>query len=123
MNITPISINISDFWPRKEETIAILRGEVLLHYDDIVRLEGDGNYTRFILTNGRRILVAVCLCFYEKALPNLFVRVHKQHIVNRRHIEVFNKKYVIMGNGGRVAIARRKQKQIQAILSSITYAK
>ena len=39
-----------------EEVITILRGSVQLRINDIIRLEAERNYTRFILANGRQIL-------------------------------------------------------------------
>ena len=81
-------------------------------YADILRLEGDGNYTRFVLANGRKILTSVSLGFYEKVLSKLFIRVHKHCIINRGHVQLFAKKCLTMCDGVEVAIARRKLNRI-----------
>src|SRR5205823_8125267 len=51
--------------------------------DEIVRLEGCGNYTNFFLKDGTKMLVSRTLKEYETLLDGqAFVRVHKSCIVN-----------------------------------------
>nr|WP_293833582.1 LytTR family DNA-binding domain-containing protein [uncultured Arsenicibacter sp.] len=80
--------------------------------DEIVRLEGCGNYTNFFLKDGTRMLVSRTLKEYETLLDGqAFVRVHKSCIVNLN----FVRKYYVkkegeleLTDGQQVKISRRR---------------
>ena len=92
-----------------QSTITLLRGSVTIGYDDIVRLEGESNYTRFVLANGRTLLTSRNIGFYESLLPENFLRVHKRCILNQRFVTEKCKGYVRMSDGAQVEVARRKR--------------
>ena len=94
-------------------TITLLRGSVTIFYRDIVRLEGESNYTRFVLANGRTLLTSRNIGFYEPLLPENFLRVHKRCILNRRYVTEKYKGYVRMSDGVEVEVARRKRRIIE----------
>jgi DNA-binding LytR/AlgR family response regulator len=107
MNLLPTSpITPPDDTPG---TITLLRGSVTIGYDDIVRLEGESNYTRFVLTNDRTLLTSRNIGFYESLLPENFLRVHKRCILNQRFVTKKYKGYVRMSDGVEVEVARRKR--------------
>jgi DNA-binding LytR/AlgR family response regulator len=93
-----------------EEVITILRGSVHLCVSDIIRLEAERNYTRFVLKDGCQLLTSKNLSFYESLLAESFVRVHKSHLLNRRYITGFGKLQVQMQDGFVVKVARRKRR-------------
>jgi DNA-binding LytR/AlgR family response regulator len=80
----------------------------------VVRLEGTGNYTSFILSNGTTHLSSKSLCVYEQHLPADFVRVHKGCIINRRFVLRVDKakRCVLMTDGSEVKIARRRWRDL-----------
>ena len=90
------------FYDRKR-TIAI---------DEIVRLEGCGNYTNFFLKDGTKMLVSRTLKEYETLLDGLaFVRVHKSCIVNLEFVRKFFIKKegeLELTDGQQVKISRRR---------------
>lgn len=90
-------------------TLTILRGTVHLPIADIVRLEGSGNYTHFVLADGRKILTSKSIGFYESLLPGTFLRVNKPFLLNRFYIKAFNKLEVEMYDGFVAQVARRKR--------------
>ncbi len=90
-------------------TLTILRGTVHLPIADIVRLEGDGNYTHFVLADGRKILTSKSIGFYESLLPGTFLRVNKPFLLNRLYIKAFSKLEVEMNDGFVAPVARRKR--------------
>ncbi|RDB03699.1 LytR/AlgR family response regulator transcription factor [Runella aurantiaca] len=94
-------------------TISLLRGSVTIGYDDIVRLEGESNYTRFVLANGRTLLTSRNIGFYESQLPENFLRVHKRCILNQRYVTKKCKEFVRMSDGAEVEVARRKRRAIR----------
>ncbi|GAB4023130.1 hypothetical protein GCM10028773_39020 [Spirosoma koreense] len=80
--------------------------------DEIVRLEGSGNYTKFFLKDGTKMLVSRTLKEYENLLDNqAFVRVHKSCIVNLGFVRKFFIKKegeLELTDGQQVKISRRR---------------
>lgn len=69
--------------------------------EDIIRLEGDGNYTNFVVANSKNILTSRTLGEYEELLYNHgFYRIHQSTIVNLRHVAKYHK-----GTGGKVEMS------------------
>jgi two-component system, LytTR family, response regulator len=80
--------------------------------DEIVRLEGSGNYTNFFLKDGTKMLVSRTLKEYETLLDGqAFVRVHKSCIVNLGFVRKFFIKKegeLELSDGQQVKISRRR---------------
>ncbi|GAB3970189.1 hypothetical protein GCM10028806_17750 [Spirosoma terrae] len=80
--------------------------------DEIVRLEGCGNYTNFFLKDGTKMLVSRTLKEYETLLDGQsFVRVHKSCIVNLGFVRKFFVKKegeLELMDGQQVKISRRR---------------
>ncbi|MVM31276.1 LytTR family transcriptional regulator [Spirosoma sp. HMF4905] len=80
--------------------------------DEIVRLEGCGNYTKFFLKDGTKMLVSRTLKEYETLLDGqAFVRVHKSCIVNLGFVRKFFVKKegeLELTDGQQVKISRRR---------------
>jgi two-component system LytT family response regulator len=80
--------------------------------DEIVRLEGCGNYTNFFLKDGTKMLVSRTLKEYETLLDGqAFVRVHKSCIVNLGFVRKFFIKKegeIELIDGQQVKISRRR---------------
>lgn len=80
--------------------------------DEIVRLEGCGNYTNFFLKDGTKMLVSRTLKEYESLLDSqAFVRVHKSCIVNLGFVRRFFIKKegeLELADGHQVKISRRR---------------
>ena len=80
--------------------------------DEIVRLEGSGNYTNFYLKDGTKMLVSRTLKEYETLLDGqAFVRVHKSCIVNLSFVRKFFVKKegeLELSDGQQVKISRRR---------------
>jgi DNA-binding LytR/AlgR family response regulator len=75
----------------------------------IVRVAGLGNYSQFLLRDGRRILSAYTLKVYQELLPAHFLRIHKACLVNSRCIVSRVGQYeLVLVDGSHVEIARRK---------------
>lgn len=70
--------------------ISNIEGFRILEIGTILRLEGDRNYTHFILENGQRITTSKSLKEYETILFDYgFFRIHQSTIVSLRHISGF----------------------------------
>ena len=62
-------------------------GRRWVNLTEIIRLEGVGNYTTCVFADGSALLVALTLrCLQDRIPAGLFVRPHKEHLVNRAHV-------------------------------------
>ncbi|MEZ5041102.1 MAG: LytTR family DNA-binding domain-containing protein [Saprospiraceae bacterium] len=80
---------------------------------EIIRCQGENNYTAFYLNSGRRLLVSKTLKEYEEILQDYdFVRVHQSHLVNLFMVQSYHKNeggYIIMLDGSRISISRHRK--------------
>ncbi len=65
--------------------------------DDILYIEGMGNYVTYILKDGKKLVVYGSIKSALAALPDQFFRLHRSYILNRRHLQSFNAENVIVG--------------------------
>ncbi|MFN8343817.1 MAG: LytTR family DNA-binding domain-containing protein [Spirosomataceae bacterium] len=90
-------------------------GKVFVPLHEIVRLEGQRNYTRFVLSNRQQILVAKTLkCFEELHLPD-FIRVSRSCIINRFYLTPYNGDSLRLKDGYEVPVSRRRVKDLESI--------
>lgn len=95
----------------------------LVNTADIIRIEADGNYCTFYISDGRKILVSRPIREYEEALIDKgFHRVHKTHIININKVNYFDKTEggdVVMTDGSKVPVSSRKKEELLALLESM----
>lgn len=93
--------NYGDDRQIKKLIITHMNGFDVSLVEDIIRLEGDGNYTNFVITQGRKVITSRTLGEYEELLfPHGFYRIHQSTIVNLRHVTRY-----IKGAGGKVEMS------------------
>ncbi len=61
-----------------------------VHINDILFVEGKGNYTIYHLSDKSKIMVYGSIKVALEKLPNNFVRVHKSYIINKNEIKSFD---------------------------------
>jgi len=85
----------------------------VVNVDDIIRCESERNYTRFHLTERRRILVTRTLKEFNDLLDGYgFLRTHHSHLVNLDHVTEYVRAdggYIVMDDGSQVPVATRKR--------------
>lgn len=80
--------------------IANAEGFQVIKINDLIRLEGDRNYTHFILMGDKRITTSKNLGEYEDLLSSYgFFRIHQSTIISLRHVAGYQK-----ADGGRVVM-------------------
>jgi len=87
---------------------------------DILYCESDGNYTTFYTTNLEPITVSKYLKMFEEILSeNIFIRCHRSFIVNKEHVQKYNKRgNLILKNGLNVPVSKeRKEYSLNRIFS------
>ncbi len=116
-NILLNSIDIKEK-PGALKKIAITTSEGIefIKLDQVIRCEASQNYCKLIIAKQRSILVSKNIGEIEDSLPeDLFLRVHKSHIVNVNYIIRYLKSEggsLLMEDGEEVAISRLKKEDI-----------
>ena len=97
-----------------------LEGFDLIEISEIVRCEGQNNYTTVILDGGKKFLVSKTLKEYESILTEHgFLRVYQSHLINTKYIQRYIKGRggtVIMSDGTYVPISREKKEALLKVI-------
>lgn len=90
---------------------------------DIIRIEGNGNYSKFFFTNEEPLLLARHLKEFESLLfAYKFERIHKSHLINLQYIKRYYKgkrAYIVLQDGTTIYISRSMNKRILECLPLI----
>lgn len=111
--------------PDQPETIVLSTTEKLhvVKIETIIRCESDNYYTRFFFTNGKTLLVSKTLKEFEELLKDHhFIRPHKSHLINLRHIRSFHRQesgQILMTDGSPVPVSRRKREFVIRMISHL----
>ena len=94
--------------------ISIMSGQQLLLVSpaDIIRVEGNNNYSHFFFINRPKVIVSKTLKEFEEQLqPYGFFRLHQSHLINLFYIVSvkIGEDIVLMEQGHEVEISRRKK--------------
>jgi len=87
---------------------------------EIIRLEGESNYTRFHFANQKPMLVSRTLKEYEDILAEHdFIRAHKSHLVNKKFVKHLDKEGLLwLTDGSHIVVSRRKKEEVLKELSN-----
>lgn len=98
---------------QKSLTIKSGSNKYVIKYNDIILIEGTGNYTN-VWTENKKILSSLNLSEIEASLPaNQFFRVHKSYIINVDRISAVTggrSGEVTLSNGQIIPVASRRMK-------------
>lgn len=88
--------------------VSNMEGFKVIELDSVLRLEGDRNYTHFIIAGKNRITTSRTLVDYEELLNEYgFFRIHQSTLINLRHVTGY-----IKGDGGTVEMTDGKSFQV-----------
>ncbi|WP_435356365.1 LytR/AlgR family response regulator transcription factor [Emticicia sp. SJ17W-69] len=89
------------------------RPQEQLPHANIIWIEGQQNYCVLHLAEGKPIVLTKTLKNLEQVLAdNTFVRIHKEHIINRTFIASFSDTLVVLNDGTSLGLARRRKRLI-----------
>ena len=98
-----------------------LNRTIFIAVEDLLCLQGEGNYTFLHTRDRKRYLVSKTLKEFERTLSSdLFLRIHKSYIVNLAYVQhspMTKERYVCLADGREVAISRRRLKDITVQLA------
>ena len=75
-------------------TIALpeMNGFAIIKVNNIVRCEGERNYSRVFYQNGTSVLISRTLLEFDQLLvPHGFLRIHRSHLINLKYVERYLK--------------------------------
>ncbi|HAD12208.1 MAG TPA: DNA-binding response regulator [Saprospirales bacterium] len=102
---------------RRFDRIALpsAQGYTFVELADVMYCESDSSYTKFFLENGDTYLISKTLGDVEEMLNGTdFFRIHKQYLVNMRHIRSYIRGdggYVVMPNKVNIPVSRIKKEE------------
>ncbi|MPR34606.1 LytR/AlgR family response regulator transcription factor [Salmonirosea aquatica] len=82
---------------------------------DVMRLDGKGNYTVLTLSDGTQFLSSRSLGIYETIFPESFFRVHKGCIINLEFLQDLDaeRHLAILNDGAEVSVSRRRWPELK----------
>ncbi|CAM4288860.1 two component transcriptional regulator, LytTR family [Pedobacter westerhofensis] len=89
---------------------------------DILTVEADNSYTRFLLKSGQKILVSQSLKEFDTQLsPTGFMRVHQSHLVNLKHITGYRKKtnMLLLEGDLQIPVSQNKKNKVMSYLNNL----
>lgn len=95
-------------------------GIIKLFYTDIAYIESIGNFSKIFTMRGKCHVILVNLKNLELQLPqNIFMRVHKQFIVNARNIQSIAQDDVVVGDEYTVPLSHNlREKVIERVVTA-----
>ncbi len=101
--------------------LALSTTEGVFFYEpsQIVRLEGESNYTRFYFSNQKPLLISKTMKEYEEILSDYgFIRAHKSHLINKRFVKHLDKEGLLwFTDGSHIVVSRRKKDDVMKELT------
>lgn len=90
-------------------------GGIKMILRDIIKIEGDRNYSTFHLANGKTKVSSKTLGYFEETLQGKgFFRCHRSFIVNYYHIDKLQKDSFTLKDASKVPISRRRKTDTKA---------
>src|SRR5688500_9723742 len=101
----------------KDFKIAVPSSEGVYFFmiEDILHLAAEGSYTHIHLAGKRPFIASKTLKHFEEMLDEFkFIRTHKSHLVNPRHITRISNdnEFVLLTDGSKVEVSRRKKEEV-----------
>ena len=89
------------------------KGMQVINVHSIIRVQSISNYSKLFFQNGKTLVVAKVLRWFEERLTtHRFVRIHRTHLVNFECLRTYNDSNTVeieLTNGERFTVARRKR--------------
>ena len=85
---------------------------------EIMYCEAENNYTRFIFTKHKPMLISKTLGEYEELLSDHgFLRIHKSSLINSKYVSKIDREgYLLMNDGKQLAVSKRRKELVMKTL-------
>lgn len=106
----------------KRIALSTADGIHVFEVSDIIRCEGEDNYTTFYIKNNKPVIISRTLKEYEDLLGEYgFERIHQSHLINLAYLKSYIKKdggYVVMADNANLPISQRKKERLQELIKA-----
>lgn len=106
----------------KRIALTTSEGIHLFDISDIIRCEGEDNYTTFYIKNNKPVVISKTLKEYEEMLAEYgFERIHQKHLININYLKSYVKRdggYVVMADNVQLPISQRKKERLQELIKA-----
>ncbi len=102
--------------PEAGVSLPFPHGRQWVAVSQIIRFEGEGNYTHCHFREGPPLLVALSLKVFAKRMPaGAFVRVHRKHLLNLACVASISYRtpLITLTNGEQIPVARRRVSELR----------
>ena len=122
-NINRNKILLENLAEKKAElhqlVLPTIEGFDVIKTENVVRLQGNGNFTDIFLRGKQKKMVCRFLKYFEELLPDHFVRIHKSHIINTKSITSYHKGaggYVTLEDGSEVEVSVSYKDELMRVM-------
>jgi len=95
-------------YEKQQVVLPTLEGFEVVKMEEIVRLQGNGNFTDIYLRNKTKKMVCRFLKHFGEILPYPFIRVHKSHIINSNYVKSYHKNsggYIVLEDNTEIEVS------------------
>lgn len=89
------------------------KGLQVINVHSIIRVQSISNYSKLFFQNGKTLVVAKVLRWFEERLSeHRFMRIHRTHLVNGGYLRTYSSNNTVeieLMNGEKFTVARRKR--------------
>jgi two-component system LytT family response regulator len=104
----------------KDFKLTLSTSEGVFFYDplEILYCEGENNYTRFVFTKHKPMMVSKTLGEYEELLAEHgFLRIHKSYLVNTKYVSNIDREgLLLMSDGKQLPVSKRRKEMVMLTL-------
>ncbi|NOT90983.1 LytR/AlgR family response regulator transcription factor [Ferruginibacter sp.] len=101
-------------------------GIAVIDINSIIRVEAISNYSKLFFTNGKTLVVAKVLKWFETVLAGKgFTRIHRSHLINMQWVESCSylpQLKIVLHNQEQLSVSRRKKGEVIKTLLITTAA-
>lgn len=105
-------------------TLTHSNGFQIVAIENITHLEADGNYTNIFFKNDNPLLTSKPIKEFEEILdPTIFFRIHKSTMININYLKNYSSAdghEVILNNGIKLALSRRRLEDFMVVLGNLS---
>lgn len=105
--------NYGDDRQIKKLVVSSMSGFKVFSIEEIIRIEGDGNYSNFVTMNEKKVTSSKTLGEYESLLTEFgFFRIHQSTLINLRHVRGYSRGEnceVEMTDGASLSVSRHRK--------------
>ena len=100
------------------------KGIEVVETSTIIRIQSISNYSKLFFANGKTLVVAKVLVWFQQQLPaRYFVRIHRSHIIHTKYMLSYRSGYpgcIVLRDKTAVEVSRRRKKMVSQLFSSIS---